>query len=68
MGPGCQVSTFSACSVYPIPPRNWAAVVHDSFPEQRASGCSQGQRVLPLVAIDGTILPELLRIALLYTF
>lgn len=26
----------------PWPPRNWGAVVHDSFPDQQASGYSQG--------------------------
>lgn len=59
-GPG-RMSPHLRCSVYPISPRNWGAAMHDSFPQQQASGCSQGQLVLPLVAIDGTILPGLLR-------
>lgn len=47
-GPGSQVlsvPTFSAAPSTPCPPwppRNWGALVHDSFPDQQASGYSQG--------------------------
>lgn len=54
-GPGSRVlsvPTFSAapstpsCPFHPMPPpgppRNWGALVHDSFPDQQASGYSQG--------------------------
>lgn len=60
IGPWAHVSTSPLLRLPHIPAKLGGRHA-DSFPKQQASGYSQGQLVVPLVAIDGTILHVLLR-------